>query len=165
MLAQMRPDPRVARVAGDACRLPLATNSVDLAFSAYGAIQFVADLATLMREVARVVRPGGRWVFSLTHPIRWAFLDEPGPEGLVVAASYFDRTPYVERDGDGTMTYAEHHRTLSDLVRTVVSAGFAVIDLVEPEWPIEHTQTWGGWSPLRGFVIPGTVIFVCELPR
>ena len=28
--------------------------------------------------------PGGRFVFSVTHPIRWAFPDEPGPEGLTV---------------------------------------------------------------------------------
>jgi len=23
---------------------------------------------------------------------------------------------------------------------------------------------WGGWSPLRGALIPGTAIFVCEKP-
>ena len=38
----------------------------------------------VMREVARVLRPGGRWVFSVTHPMRWAFPDDPGPEGLTV---------------------------------------------------------------------------------
>ena len=26
----------------------------------------------------------------------------------------------------------------------------------------DNTRTWGGWSPLRGRVIPGTAIFVCE---
>src|SRR5690349_23010429 len=34
-----------------------------------------------MREVARVLRPGGRWVFSVTHPVRWSFPDDPTEAG------------------------------------------------------------------------------------
>ena len=85
----------------DAQRLPFRDASFDLAFSAYGAVPFVADSAAVMNEVARVLRPGGRWVFSASHPIRWAFPDSPGPEGLTATMSYFDRRPYVEFDGDG----------------------------------------------------------------
>ena len=149
-------------VQADAGALPFADGSFDLACSAYGALPFVADPVRVMREVHRVLRPGGRWVFSVTHPIRWAFPDEPGPEGLTVHASYFDRTPYVEQDGHGRAVYIEHHRTLGDRVRDVVAAGFRLLDLVEPEWPEWNRQEWGGWSPLRGRLIPGTAIFVCE---
>ncbi|WP_037680036.1 class I SAM-dependent methyltransferase [Streptomyces albus] len=151
----------VTLVQADAGALPFADGSFDLAFSAYGAIPFVADPVRVMREVRRVLRPGGRWVFSVTHPLRWAFPDEPGPEGLSVAASYFDRTPYVEEDERGNAVYVEHHRTVGDRVRDVVAAGFRLVDLVEPEWPDWNTQEWGGWSPLRGRLIPGTAIFVC----
>lgn len=146
----------------DAAALPFRDGSFDLACSAYGAVPFVASPVAVMREVRRVLRPGGRWVFSVTHPVRWAFPDEPGPEGLSVAASYFDRTPYVEQDEDGNALYVEHHRTLGDRVRDVVDGGFRLLDLVEPEWPQWHDQEWGGWSPLRGHLIPGTAIFVCE---
>jgi len=149
-------------VQGDAARLPFAAASFDLACSAYGALPFVADSAGVMREVARVLLPGGRWVFSVTHPVRWSFPDEPGPEGLVARSSYFDRTPYVEQDEHGRVTYAEHHRTLGDRVREVTAAGLRLVDLVEPEWPTDNTRTWGAWSPLRGRVLPGTAIFVCE---
>ncbi|MGR9921985.1 DEAD/DEAH box helicase, partial [Escherichia coli] len=45
--------------------------------------------------------------------------------------SYFDRNPYVEFDATGTATYVEHHRTLGDRVRELVSAGFGLLDLVE----------------------------------
>ncbi|MFI2028458.1 class I SAM-dependent methyltransferase [Streptomyces buecherae] len=152
----------VPLVQAEAGLLPFADGSFDLACSAYGAVPFVADPVRVMREVRRVLRPGGRWVFSVTHPIRWAFPDEPGPEGLSVAASYFDRTPYVEQDAAGHAVYVEHHRTLGDRVRDVVSGGFRLVDLVEPEWPQWNTQEWGGWSPLRGRLIPGTAIFVCE---
>ncbi|MET7902237.1 methyltransferase domain-containing protein [Streptomyces sp. NPDC005355] len=152
----------IALVQADATALPFRDGSFDLACSAYGAIPFVADPVRVMREVRRVLRPGARWVFSVTHPVRWAFPDEPGPEGLSVAGSYFDRTPYVEQDEAGRAVYVEHHRTLGDRVRDVVAGGFRLIDLVEPEWPAWNHQEWGGWSPLRGNLIPGTAIFVCE---
>jgi SAM-dependent methyltransferase len=153
----------VPLVQGDATRLPFADGVFDLACSAYGAIPFVADSAAVMREVARVLRPGGRWVFSVTHPIRWSFPDEPGPEGLTALTSYFDRTPYVEEDAFGATAYVEHHRTLGDRIREVAAAGFRVVDLVEPEWPEGLNEEWGGWSPLRGRLIPGTAIFVSVL--
>ncbi|MEV7176211.1 class I SAM-dependent methyltransferase [Kitasatospora sp. NPDC093679] len=152
----------VAVVQADAAVLPFADGSFDLACSAYGAVPFSADTAALMREVHRVLRPGARWVFSVTHPIRWAFPDEPGVEGLTATASYFDRTPYVEQDEQGRATYVEHHRTLGDRVRELTAAGFRLLDLVEPEWPEGHDQEWGGWSPLRGRLIPGTAIFVAQ---
>jgi SAM-dependent methyltransferase len=153
---------RLPLVEADARALPFADGSFDMACSAYGALPFVADPLRVLREVRRVLRPGGRWVFSVTHPMRWALPDEPGPEGLTVIGSYFDRTPYVEEDERGRAVYVEHHRTLGDRVRDLVAAGFRLLDVVEPEWPEWNSQEWGGWSPLRGRLIPGTAIFVCE---
>ncbi|MFE7132044.1 class I SAM-dependent methyltransferase [Streptomyces sp. NPDC057638] len=155
------PGERVTLVEADATALPFRDGSFDLACSAYGAVPFVADPVAVFSEVHRVLRPGGRWVFSVTHPIRWAFPDEPGPEGLSVSGSYFDRTPYVEQDEHGRAVYVEHHRTIGDRVREVAASGFRLIDLVEPEWPAWNSQEWGGWSPLRGSLVPGTAIFVC----
>ncbi|MGH3096871.1 MAG: class I SAM-dependent methyltransferase [Streptosporangiales bacterium] len=152
---------RVPVLQADAGALPFAAASFDLACSAFGALPFVADIARVQAEVARVLRPGGRWVFSVNHPLRWAFPDDPGPGGLTVQYSYFDRSPYVERDDGGATTYVEHHRTLGDWVRAIVAAGLRLDDLVEPEWPEALTQIWGGWSPLRGRVIPGTAVFCC----
>lgn len=153
----------VPLVQADAQHLPFAAASFDLAFTAFGAVPFVADSARVMREVARVLRPGGRWVFATTHPIRWAFPDDPGPDGLRATMPYFDRTPYVEADDTGRAVYVEHHRTLGDRVREITAAGFRLVDLVEPEWPAGHAEEWGQWSPLRGAILPGTAIYVCEL--
>jgi SAM-dependent methyltransferase len=154
----------VPLVQADAERLPVATGSMDLACSAFGAVPFAADSARLMREVHRVLRPGGRWVFATTHPLRWVFPDDPGRAGLTVRTSYFDRTPYVETGPDGRPSYVEHHRTTGDRIREIVAAGFTLTDLVEPEWPAGHERVWGQWSPLRGRLIPGTAIFVCQKP-
>lgn len=151
-------------VQADAQAMPFAASAYDIVFSAFGAIPFVADSVGVMREVARVLRPGGRCVFSVTHPIRWAFPDDPGPAGLVVRQSYFDRTPYVERDSAGAVSYVEHHRTLGDRIRELVAAGLVLVDLLEPEWPTGHVAEWGQWSPLRGRLMPGTAIFLARKP-
>ena len=156
---------RPSFVQADARRLPFAGASFDLACSAYGAVPFVADPGTVMHEVARVLRPGGRWVFSVTHPVRWAFPDDPGPAGLTAERSYFDRTPYVERDADGNVLYAEHHRTLADRIGDLVAAGFVLERLVEPEWPEDADHVWGGWSRLRGRLLPGTLVLAARLSR
>jgi SAM-dependent methyltransferase len=153
----------VPLVQADAQCMPFLDDSFDIAFTAFGAVPFVADSAGLMQEVARVLRPGGRWVFATTHPTRWAFPDSPGPDGLTATMSYFDRSPYVEFDTTGEATYVEHHRTFGDRVREITAAGFRLVDVIEPEWPDHLTAEWGQWSPLRGKILPGTAIYVCEL--
>lgn len=154
----------VPLVQAGAEHLPFGDATFDLACSAFGAVPFVAEPERVMREVARVLRPGGRWVFAVNHPLRWIFSDDPGPDGLVVTQSYFDRTPYLEVDGTGAATYVEHHRTLGDRVRDVVAAGLVLVDLIEPEWPPDRTTVWGQWSPLRGGLFPGTAILSCRKP-
>jgi len=155
---------RVPLVQCDGLDLPFGEECFDVVFTAYGVVPFVADSARVMTEASRVLRPGGRFVFSTTHPLRWSLPDDPGEGGLRVTQSYFDRTPYVEQDASGRATYVEHHRTIGDRVRELAAAGLRVVDLVEPEWPDSTTQTWGGWSPLRGRLVPGTAIFVAEKP-
>ena len=150
----------VASIQGTATALPFADGSFDIVFSSFGALQFVRDIDVAVAEVARVLRPGGRFAFSITHPLRWAFPDDPGEEGLVAGQSYWDRTPYVEVDEEsGLASYVEHHRTLGDWVALLARQEFVLTDLLEPEWPEGHDRVWGGWSRLRGQYMPGTAVF------
>jgi SAM-dependent methyltransferase len=148
----------------DAGALPLADASVDLACSAFGGLPFVADAGGVLAEVARVLRPGGRFVASVNHPMRWPMPDSPDPADLRVTSSYFDRTPYVETDSAGRTVYVEHHRTVGDWVRAVVGAGLVLTDLLEPEWTPGRTEVWGQWSPERGALVPGTLVIVARRP-
>ncbi|WP_329377557.1 class I SAM-dependent methyltransferase [Streptomyces sp. NBC_01716] len=60
-----------ALLLADAARLPLRTHSLDAVFAA-GLIAHLPEPATNLRELARVVRPGGR--LALFHPIGRAAL-------------------------------------------------------------------------------------------
>ena len=151
-------------VLGTATTLPFADGAFDVVFSSFGALQFISDLDGAVAETARVLRPGGRFAFSITHPTRWMFPDDPGEAGLVASQSYWDRTPYVEvDDATGMVSYVEHHRTLGDWVGLLAGHGFAITDLLEPEWPEGHDRVWGGWSGIRGRLTPGTAIFGATL--
>jgi len=138
----------------DARALPFDDGCFDQVFTAFGAIPFVKDAQEVHREVHRVLRPGGWWTFATTHPLRWAFPDDP--TSLTANRSYFDRTPYAERSPSGT--YAEFHRTLGDHVAEVTSAGFVITAMIEPEWSAGNPHVWGGWGPERGKYLPGTLI-------
>lgn len=157
--------PHPSYVQCDGGRLPFADATFDLVVTAHGVLSFVPDAAGALDEWARVLRPGGRAVFSLSHPFRWAFPDVPGAQGLTVSHSYFDRRAYVEETGAGEVVYSEHHRTVGDLVRAVVGAGLVLEDLVEPEWPDGADHEWGGWSRLRGELLPGTLVVLARRTR
>jgi len=154
----------VPSVLGTATALPFGDRSFDVVFCSFGALQFVADIDVAVAEAARVLRPGGRFAFSVTHPTRWSFPDDPSEAGLTASSSYWDRTPYVEVDDDsGRVAYVEHHRTLGDWVSLLAGHGFRLVRLLEPEWPADHDRVWGGWSRIRGRITPGTAVFAADL--
>lgn len=151
-------------VEATASELPFDEGTFDIVFSAFGALQFLADENRVCAEAARVLRPGGRFAFSITHPTRWMFPDDPSEDGLTASQDYWDRTPYIELDdATGVAAYVEHHRTIGDWVRALDQNGFRLRDLVEPQWPVDHDRTWGGWSRTRGLITPGTAIYVADL--
>ncbi len=155
---------RVPVVQATAEVLPFRSGTFDVVATSYGALPFVAEVDRVFEEVERVLVAGGRVVVAVTHPIRWAFLDDPGLGGLTAVRPYFDRMPYAEVDRRGDVSYVEHHRTIGDWVEVVVGAGLVIDQLVEPPWNPQNPRTWGGWSPLRGSLIPGTLILAAHKP-
>ncbi|HJQ83072.1 MAG TPA: methyltransferase domain-containing protein [Candidatus Binatia bacterium] len=86
MLAQARealggPGAPVELHVGDLARLPVETASIDVALCAL-ALSHVPDLGPPLRELARVLRPGGRLVVSDFHPLMIAL----GNSAFFVAA-------------------------------------------------------------------------------
>ena len=126
--------------------------SFEIAFSAY-ALGFVEDIRRTFREVARVLRPGGLFAFSWMSPF-FAMTEE---RGLLVKRSYFDRSPIVFEEKDGTEV--DFHRTYGDWHRALTDAGFIVTDILEPE-PLPRENTYADVFPLSKIrMIPGTTIW------
>ncbi len=107
------------------------------------ALMDIEDAAGTVREVARVLAPRGRFVFSVCHPCfdlddrsMWVVERQPYRERVWRKVSnYRDERTYEvpwkmsEREMAYTTT---HHRTLSTYVRYLREAGLAVVRMEEP---------------------------------
>lgn len=154
----------VPLVRADARVLPFAPASFDVVFTAYGAIPFVPDPARIFAEVARVLRPGGRWVFSTSHPFSWVFPDDADPGSLRVIRPYADPVPYEEFTSDGRLDYVDYQHTMATLVNGVIAAGLSIDEIIEPAWQSGMAHRWSHWSAERIARIPGTLIVRAHRP-
>lgn len=154
-----QPRNRVSFIQADAHELPLSDGCIDQVVSAFGVLAFVPDLSPIFNEVARVLKPAGLATISMPHPVRWMFPDDPAVDaGLCVTTSYFERTPYVEVDSSGTVTYAEYHHTMADIMNAIAASGLALRHLWEPDWRSAPDHVWGGWSSETVALAPRTLI-------
>ena len=68
----------------------------DLAFSSYGAVGWLPDLDRWATGIARVLVPGGAFVYVEFHPLVWSF----GPGFSPSRDDYFEARPFHEPVGD-----------------------------------------------------------------
>ncbi|MEO8590022.1 MAG: methyltransferase domain-containing protein [Flavobacteriales bacterium] len=66
----------------------------DIVFTSYGTIGWLPDLQPWAANVARYLKPGGRFVFAEFHPVVWMFDNDFAR----VAYSYFNREMIVEEE-------------------------------------------------------------------
>ena len=105
-------------------RLPFANETFALIVMGLVA-EHVADLATVMREVRRVARPGGRCILSTLHPDRTA-------EG--------QRARFIDPETGVRRPIATIHRELDDLRGIAEQAGWRLVEestLIVPESIVE----------------------------
>jgi len=136
--------PELEFVEADAAKLPFADGAADLAV-AFMSLMDIDDMQGAVREAARVLEPGGRFLVAVVHPINSGHqLDREHPEEpLVLTEDYFDRRVYrdeIERDGL-TMTFESRHWTLEDYFDALAEAGF-LVELLREAGHDEHPR----WS-------------------
>jgi SAM-dependent methyltransferase len=118
-------------------RLTLPAATFDLAFSSL-VLHYLEHLAALFTQIHGALVPGGRFVFSVEHPL----FTEPGSD-------YLDEGP---RTKDWLAKgVVKQHRTLAGYLNLLIDAGFAVRRVEEwgptraeiaahPEWKIEDRR-------------------------
>jgi SAM-dependent methyltransferase len=123
-------DPPFEVIVADAAAMPLEDASADLAVACMSLLNF-DDLRGALREIARVLEPGGRFAFVTVHPSNAIvnarrILDE--------GISYFDEHDFAEpRERDGLrMVFHDAHRPLQDLLGAVLDAGLTLERIREP---------------------------------
>ncbi len=103
----------------------LRAESIDAAFCS-SSVAEVEDASRLFRQVQRVLKPNGSFVFSYEHPMSLC-LDAAG----TVSRSYFDPGPVVvERDGESVQI---HVRDIGEVFTELGRAGFRVDTIAEPK--------------------------------
>ena len=127
------------------CRMAMedadfADGSFDVALSSL-AFHYVADFGALVRKTAHWLRPGGDFVFSCEHPVFTAegsqdwCRDENGKILHFPVDNY-----YMEGERQAVFLgerVTKYHRTLTDYVGALLSNGFMLTGLAEPQPPQE----------------------------
>jgi ubiquinone/menaquinone biosynthesis C-methylase UbiE len=157
----------------------LADRSFDWVVSTM-AIMDMADYEGCVREVSRVIKPGGLFQFSILHPCfmtrlwEWV-INEHGERVGVVAGNYFGlQSEGPSRDIDewffskapehmkreyGKFRMPRFYRTLSEYFATLDDSGFVVRRIAEP-YPDERTiKECPHVADAR--IIPHFLIFQC----
>jgi SAM-dependent methyltransferase len=127
--------PELEFIQGDAAKLPLEDGAADLAIAFMSLADF-DDMQGAVREAARALEPGGRFLAAVVHPINSGHdLDREHREArLVMTEDYFDRRILVDtiERGGLAMTFEGRHWTLQDYFDALADAGFLVELLREP---------------------------------
>ncbi|AAQ57849.2 class I SAM-dependent methyltransferase [Chromobacterium violaceum] len=115
--------------------LQLPPAAFDLVYSSL-TLHYIEDLAGLLATCHRALKPGGRLVFSIEHPIFMAatqpqWLQDAQGQRCWPVSGYQDEGPRVTHWlADGVI---KRHRTIGTLLNLVMAAGFT----------LRHVEDWG----------------------
>jgi ubiquinone/menaquinone biosynthesis C-methylase UbiE len=108
------------------------------------ALMDIPDLIAVYQSVNRVLKPGGRFVFSVLHPCfetpfqvpesHLQFDDDGNFEGFIVRR--YANEGFWNSGGTGMRgKFGAYHRTLSTYLNELMQASFTIIRLDEPRLP------------------------------
>jgi ubiquinone/menaquinone biosynthesis C-methylase UbiE len=140
------------RVADLGCPLPFPDGAFDGVIASL-VLHYLEDWTAPLAELRRVLRPGGRLIASVDHPLQGHPLVRPG-------ADYFATYQYsIEPATPGGLRLVLWHRPLPAMISAFTTAGFriAAIDepLFAPDTPRELLPDF-----LRDKPQPGTLCFM-----
>ena len=131
----MTTDPAIVYRRGDLETLALPANGFDLVYSSL-ALHYVVNFSGLVAQVHHALRAGGRFVFSVEHPIYTA----PSNPGWSKDAGGRRTWPIDNYQGEGARTtdwlakgVVKQHRTIGTTLNALIASGFT----------LTHVEEWG----------------------
>jgi ubiquinone/menaquinone biosynthesis C-methylase UbiE len=132
-------------VQADGEQIPFRDGSFDLVFCDHGVMGFADPLLTVP-EVARVLRPGGSFVFNGTTPWIWvAWGEDDQPPTREMRLDYFGLRRADSDDPENTTSF---QLTYGDWIRLFRENHLMVEDLIELRPPEDADTTYGDYAPL-----------------
>lgn len=139
--------------------------SFDVANSSH-VVHYVKKIQRCFNEVCRVLKPGGKFVFSASHPFN--HIVDIEDSSLVIKRSYFSKGKY--RWDWGYPEIGKKYplylfiRTISDYFIALRKAGFMVEDIIEPRADVDVNSPWYNSKEPKEEMIPGALIFGARKP-
>jgi len=123
---------------------PVGDGQFDIVYATYPV--WVQDIAQACKTWHRVLKPGGRLLWHMEHPITYCVAEEA--DGLRMTKSYnapstvlydcFEGTPMADRHAGGwsvDLPSAEHFWRISDILNAICGAGFRIMQVHETHEP------------------------------
>lgn len=124
------------------------------------ALMDMPDLDAVLHAVRRVLKPGGWFVFAITHPCfqtpRSASVATE--RGMVrTVAGYFEEGFWRSSNPDGVCgRVGAHHRTLGTYLNALIDAGFTLERMIEPQASARVAADFPGYE-----IVPGILAARC----
>lgn len=92
----------------------------------------VEDLDSAFKEIKRVLKSDGLFIFTMTHPINYMFRDSE-KDVFVPTHDYFDKSVLYRNIAKSGEKFPDYCRTMQDYFRFFLDNGFILRDFVENE--------------------------------
>jgi len=129
-------------------------------------LHYLPDVAPLFRRVAAALVPGGRFAFSVEHPIYTAagLGWQTAPDGTI---QHWPVDRYRDEGERRTRWFVEgvvkYHRTIETYVNALIAAGLSIARLEEPETTEEVLAEHPAWREDRRR--PAFLLIAADAPR
>ena len=121
--------------------------------------EYVDDLLKCFKEVKRVLKKKGLFVFSNDHP----FFRTANSKTLKLKKSYFKIGKEEEIFSDPKKKFIIYNHKISDIYGMLVKAGFQVEEIIEPDsrkkYPYDPWYGLWDYTPKYLKFFPPTIIF------